>query len=164
VTDETVERAVEAVSRLYFFMVSDAFREYREAEVRWECYAASQYHFDDGVQFILEAVEAQTPVDHPVWALYGEKVAEIGARVAQAEQRKLEKLGVLKAVHQAFVRFCAVKHLDPAGVAGLDKALPARALELLGEKSTPPTGPTADDAYALLVREWDKHLPVGSAG
>jgi hypothetical protein len=155
---------VEAVSRLYFFLLSDAYREFRETEVRWECYAASQYHFDDGVKFILEAVEADTPVDHPVWTLYSEKVAEIGARVAQAEERKLEMLGALKAVHQAFVRFCGARHLDPSRVAGLDQALPARVLELLRDDGVPPSGTVADEAYRLLVREWERNTPVGKAG
>ena len=162
--EQAKEQAVEAVSRLYFFMLSDAYREFRETEVRWECYAASQYHFDDGVKFILEAVQTETPVDHPVWTLYSEKVAEIGARVAQAEQRKLEMLAALKAVHQAFVRFCGAKHLDPAKVAGLDNALPARVLEILKEESTDASGTVADEAYRLLVREWDKNMPVGKAG
>ncbi len=160
-TEQANERAIEAVARLYFFMLSDAYREFRETEVRWECYAASQYHFDDGVKFILEAVESETPVDHPVWTLYSEKVAEIGARVAQAEQRKLETLGALKAVHQAFVRFCGTKHLDPSKVAGLDQALPARVLELLKDESAQPSGPVADETFRLLTREWEKNTPVG---
>lgn len=157
------ERAVEAVARLYFYTLSDAYREFREAEVRWECYAASQYHFDDGVKFILEAVESELPVDHPVWTLYSEKVAEIGARVAQAEQRKIEMLAALKGVHQAFVRFCATKRQDPGKVAGLDQAITARILELLKDESVPPSGPVADETFRLLSREWEKNLPVGRA-
>jgi hypothetical protein len=164
VAEQADARAIEAVSRMYFFMVSDAYREFRETEVRWECYAASQYHFDDGVKFILEAVEAQTPVDHPVWTLYGEKVAEIGARVAQAEERKLEMLAALKAVHQAFLRFCREKHLDPNGTAGLEQALPSRVLELLREDARPPSETVADEAYRLLVREWERNMPVGKTG
>lgn len=156
------EQAVEAVARLYFFLMSDAYRELREAEVRWECFAASQYHFDDGVKFILEAVEAEVPIDHPVWTLYSEKVAEVGARVAQAERRKEDMLSVLRGVHQAFVRFCAKKLLDPDKVAHLDQTLPTRVVDLLKDPEAPASGVVADETYSLLQREWDRYVPAGN--
>jgi|WetSurMetagenome_2_1015567.scaffolds.fasta_scaffold1079397_1 hypothetical protein len=150
-------QAAEAVGSLYFFLLSDAYREFREAEVRWECYATSQYHFDDGVTFVLEAVKPQLPVDHPVWTMYSEKVAEVGARVAQADARKVEKQAVLKGIHQGFVRFCRAKALDAAKIAGPDTEFPQHLMDTLGETSVAADGQTADDTYRLLDQEWEKH-------
>jgi hypothetical protein len=152
--------AADASGRLYIYLLSDAYRELREAEVRWECYAASQYHFDDGVTFALEAVGNDVPVDHPVWTAYSEKVAEVGARVAKADDRRLEKLSVLKGVQQGFLRFCRTRQLDPSQVAGVDRALPAHVLKALTDGGITPDAETAEETFALLMQEWDKHVAV----
>jgi hypothetical protein len=155
------KRASEAVGRLYFFLLSDAYREFREAEVRWECYAASQYHFDDGVNFILEAVGPIVPVDHPIWGMYSEKVTETGARVARAEQRRMEKLSGLKGLHQAFLRFCRDKRIDPTQVAGADRAFPDHIAAALKDSAIEADARMADETYRLLDEEWEAHTVVG---
>ena len=158
------KRAAEAAGRLYFFLLSDAYREFREAEVRWECYAASQYHFDDGVNFILEVVGPIVPVDHPIWAMYSEKVAETGARVALAEQRRVEKLGALKALHQAFLRFCRDKRVDPSQVAGSDRAFPDHIAAALKDAAVEADARVAEETYRLLNEEWESYAAVGDRG
>ena len=145
--------AAEAVGSTYFFLLSDAYREFREAEVRWECYATSQYHFDDGVTFVLEAVKPELPVDHPVWTMYSEKVAEVGARVAQADSRKIEKQAVLKGVHQGFVRFCRAKALDGGQDRRAGHRVPAT-----------PHGHARGHVGGRRRRDGRRHLPAARPG
>jgi hypothetical protein len=158
------KRAAEAVGRLYFFLLSDAYREFREAEVRWECYAASQYHFDDGVNFILEVVGPVVPVDHPIWGMYSEKVTETGARVARAEQRRQERLSALKSLHHAFLRFCRDKRLDPTQVAGADMPFPDHIAASLRDSAVETDARVVEDTYHLLDEEWEAHAAVGDRG
>jgi len=152
---------VDAVVTLYFFLLSDSYREFREAEARWECYSAAQFHFDDGVKLILDSGE-DYPVDHPVWSLYGEKVAEIAGRIARFEERKREKLAAFKGVHAGFIRFCSAKQIDakrvtPGILADNDK------LSALDTPDVPPSGQVADETYGMLMDEWARHDEVGAA-
>lgn len=152
------EERTNAVMGLYFFMLSDAYREYREEEVRWECYAASQYHFDDGVKLILESTGTHYGVDDPVWQIYTEKVAEIAARVARAEERKAKKLAVVKGVHAGFLRFCRTNELDPQEVAGPRLLGSERLAVLERSPEVAPSGEAADEAFRALTREWERRL------
>ena len=158
-----VERAIEAIDELYFFLFSDAYRELREAEVRWECYAASQFHFDDGVRFILDGAGQQVAIDDPVWAAYTEKVAEIEGRVARADERKRERLAALKGVHAGFVRFCGEMGLDPhradvrQPIGGEAKAVLERDGQL------PPSEPVVAETCRLLHIAWDEALEAEAA-
>jgi hypothetical protein len=156
VADDQRERH-SAIMRLYYFLLSDAYREYREEELRWECYAASQYHFDDGVALALEASGSERPVDHPLWRAYSEKIAEIAARVARAEERKGLKLAVLKGVHAGFLRFCRQNELDPRELAG-PRLLGSEKLAALDRSpEVAPSGEAAREAYGVLAAEWERH-------
>lgn len=159
-TDQNQElelgRAAEAVGKLYFFLFSDAYRELREAEVRWECYSAAQYHFDDGVKFILEGSGERYQVDHPVWSLYSEKIAEIAARVARAEDRKNERLAALKGIHAGFLRFCEDHGIDPRVVAEMQPFGQDEVAVLDKAHDVAPSGEVADQTCQTLNDEWDR--------
>lgn len=162
--DEDRERRTAAVARLYFFLLSDAYRELREAEVRWECFAASQYHFDDGARFVLEGAGERFPVDHPIWTSYSEKVVEIGARVARADERKRAMLSRLEGIKAAFLRFCREQRLEPARVAELGTSVPAGVADM--ERAHPDVAPDADtlrETYELLRLEWERNGRVAGA-
>ena len=149
--------ATDAVVRLYFFLLSDAYREYEKEEVRCECYAQAHFHFDDGVKFIVDASGEQFPVDHPLWRAYTEKVAEVEARVVRAEERKKERLAVLKGVRLGFERFCG-EHGIGGGerLAELGLLSPAK-LPVLARSSEVECDPeTADETQQLLNGEWQR--------
>ena len=152
------KEALQAVSSLYFFLFSDAYRELREAEVRCECYAASRYHFDDGARFIIDATERRYPVDDEIWASYGEVLTEIEARIAQAEGRRDERLAALKGVHVGLLRFCEQWHLDPALITATQ---PFSAEAVAGLDRTAPVVPSievASETALALDAEWRRHL------
>jgi hypothetical protein len=149
------EAGLEAVAKVYYFLRSDALRELREAEVRWECFSASQYHFDDGVKFILENAGQPFPVEHPVWALYGEKLTEIEARVARAEELKLEKLAAFKAVREAMLQLCEMEGIDPEKASEFDVARPESVAKLEQTSGVPPAQKSRLEAYRLLRDAWD---------
>ena len=153
-----VERAIDEIDKLYFFLFSDAFRELREAEVRWECYSASQFHFDDGVKFILEGAGETFPVDDPVWTAYSEKITEIEGRVARAEERKRERLAALKGVHAGFVRFCAEIGLDPRRVVEAQPLGGEATAALERDDDVLAAEPVVAETCRLLHEAWDRVL------
>ena len=153
-----VERAIEEVDKLYFFLFSDAYRELREAEVRWECFSASQFHFDDGVKFILEGAGEKYAVDDPVWTAYTEKITEIEGRVARAEERKREKLAALKGVHAGFVRFCGEMGLDPRRVVDMQPLGGEATAALDRDEELAPSEPVVAETCHLLHGAWDRAL------
>ena len=151
---KTDDPRLDSIAGMYFFLVSDAYREYREAAVRWECFAASQYHFDDGVKLVLESGDTY-PVEHPVWSQYSEKVAEIAARVARLEDRKRERLAVLKGVHAGFLRFCKARQVTPDRITSLVLSDKDR-LDALEMPGVDPSGEVADETYSALDDEWNR--------
>jgi hypothetical protein len=149
--------AIQTVMRLYFFLLSDAYREYEKEEVRCDCYGQAQFHFDDGVKFILDASGERFPVDHPLWRAYADQVAEVEARVVHAEQRKRERLAALKGVRLGFERFCgrhgigAEQRLVELGLLSQARlAALARSPEVVADEQT------AEETIALLEGEWRK--------
>ena len=149
--------ATDAVMRLYFFVLSDAYREYEKEEVRCECYAQAQFHFDDGVKFIVDASGEQFAVDHPLWRAYAEKIAEVEARVVRAEQRKTERLAVLKGVRLGFERFCGQHGISSSErLAELGLASQATLPALARSPDTPADPETADETKRLLTIEWQR--------
>lgn len=150
----TNDPRLDNIAGMYFFLISDAYREYREAAVRWECFAASQYHFDDGVKLVLESGDLY-PVEHPVWSQYGEKVAEIAARVTRLEERKRDRLAALKGVHAGFLRFCQTHQISPERITSLVLSDPGR-LDALETPDVPPAGEVADETSSALDEEWNR--------
>jgi hypothetical protein len=147
--------ATDAVLRLYFFLLSDAYREYENEEVRCECYAQAQFHFDDGVKFIVDASGEEFAVDHPLWGAYAEKIAEVEARVVHAEERKKERLAALKGVRLGFERFCA-EHAIGGGEHLVELGLmsPATLPVLLRSPEVASDPETAEETQRLLNDEW----------
>jgi hypothetical protein len=149
--------AIDAIERLYFFLLSDAYREYEKEEVRWECCAQAHFHFDDGVKFILDASGEQFPVDHPLWRAYSEKVTEVEARVARAEERKNERLAVLKGVRLGFERFCAEHGIVDGGrLAELGLISPAKLPTLTRSPEMASDPEAAEETRSLLNAEWQR--------
>jgi hypothetical protein len=151
--------ATDAVVRIYFFLLSDAYREYEKEEVRCECYAQAHFHFDDGVKFIVDASGEKFEVDHPLWRAYAEKIAEVEARVVRAEERKSERLAVLKGVRLGFERFCA-EHAIGGGERLVELGLMApAALPVLMRSSEVASDPeTAEETQRLLNVEWQQRV------
>jgi hypothetical protein len=147
--------ATDAVLHLYFFLISDAYREYEKEEVRCECYAQAQFHFDDGVKFIVDASGEQFAVDHPLWGAYAEKIAEVEARVVHAEERKRERLAALKGVRLGFERFCA-EHAIGGGERLVELGLlpPATLPVLMRSAEVASDEETAEETQRLLNDEW----------
>ncbi len=149
--------ATDAVLRLYFFLLSDAYREYEKEEVRCECYAQAHFHFDDGVKFIVDASGKEFALDRPLWRAYAEKIAEVEARVVRAEERKKERLAALKGVRLGFERFCA-EH----GIGGGERLvelglMPPNTLPLVLRSPDVTKDPeTADETQRLLNVEWQR--------
>ena len=149
--------AVDGVVRLYFFLLSDAYREYEKEEVRCECYAQAHYHFDDGVKFIVDASGEQFPVDHPLWRAYGEKIAEVEARIVRAEERKKERLAALKGVRLGFERFCGEHGIGGAErLAELGLSSPAKLPVLARSPEVECDPETAEETQRLLDVEWQR--------
>jgi hypothetical protein len=143
--------------RLYFFLLSDAYREYEKEEVRCECYAQAHFHFDDGVKFIVDASGEQFAVDHPLWRAYAEKIAEVEARVVRAEERKKERLAALKGVRLGFERFCGQHGIsggERLAELGLTSQATLPALARSPETSSDPE--TAEETQRLLNVEWQR--------
>jgi hypothetical protein len=159
---KTDDPRLDSIAAIYFFLISDAYREYREASVRWECFAASQYHFDDGVKLVLESGD-DYPVEHPVWSQYSEKVAEIAARVARLEDRKRERLAALKGVHAGFLRFCKARQISAERITSLVLSDPDR-LDALETPGVQPAGEIADETYSALDDEWNRSTAEAEAG
>lgn len=145
---------MDRVGATYFFLLSDAYRELREAKVRWECYAASRYHFDDGLRFILDQAGEPYPVDHPLWGAYGEKLTEISARVARAEERVRERMAALKGVREGLERFAREHRLTGDRIAGGGR-FPDLRLEELETGDVEADGGAAEETYQALRREWE---------
>ena len=149
--------ATDAVMRLYFFLLSDAYREYEKEEVRCECFAQAHFHFDDGVKFIVDASGEQFAVDHPLWRAYAEKIAEVEARVIRAEERKTERLAILKGVRLGFERFCG-EHGIAGGerLAELGLVSPAKLPSLTRSPEVASDPETAEETQSLLNVEWQR--------
>jgi hypothetical protein len=149
--------ATDAVLHLYFFLISDAYREYEKEDVRCECYSQAQFHFDDGVKFIVDASGEQFPLDHPLWRAYAEKIAEVEARVVRAEERKKERLGVLKGVRSGFERFCG-EHAIGGGERLVELGLlpPATLPVLMRSAEVASDEETAEETQRLLNVVWQR--------
>jgi len=149
--------ATEAVVRLYYFLLSDAYREYEKEEVRCSCYGQAQFHFDDGVKFVVDQSGETFPLDHPLWQAYAEKVAEVEARVVSAEERKRERLAALKGVRLGFERFCGRHGIgSEQRFAELSLLSPARLPNLARSPEVVADEKTAEETIELLEGEWQR--------
>lgn len=161
-TTATDTTAIETAVRLYFFLLCDAYREYEREEVRCDCYGQAQFHFDDGVNFVLDASGEQFPPDHPLWRDYAAKVAEVEARVVRAEQRKRERLAALKGVRVGFERFCGRHGIGAEQrLAELGLLSQARLPGLARSPDVAADEQTAAETLGLLESEWQR-LTIGT--
>jgi hypothetical protein len=154
---------MDRVGATYFFLLSDAYRELREAKVRWESYASSRYHFDDGLRFILDQSGERYPVDHPIWQAYGEKLTEISARVIRAEERVRERTAMVKGVREGLTRFAREHRLSADRITGGGR-FPDLRLEEIDTSDVEADPVVAEETYQTLRREWAAEASREKAG
>ena len=145
--------ATDAVLHLYFFLISDAYREYEKEEVRCECYAQAQFHFDDGVRFIVDASGEEFAVDHPLWGAYARRSPRL--RREWFSPRSARNAGALKGVRLGFERFCG-EHAIGGGERLVELGLlpPATLPVLMRSAEVASDEETAEETQRLLNDEW----------
>jgi hypothetical protein len=159
--DQITGSVLDRVAFAYLARLLDCYREAREAEVAQRWIDSSRYHFDDGLRLALEYLAHDCPVDHPVWVAYSERLTEIAARKAAAEQRLQRCLAALKGVEAGFMRLCRQYGIDPEEIVARCGAVEMAHLERYRGAETAVDEVEQRRTYGLLRQELIAALSEG---